>query len=550
MNVSEALLHAVKDRGATEVFGIPGDFSLPFFKVLEETAILPLFTLSHEPAVGFAADAAARIRKSPGVAAVTYGAGALNMVNAVAAAYAEKSRLVVISSAPSAEESARGLLLHHQAKTLDSQFKIYEQITCAQARLDDPERAPAQIAETMAEGGRRSLPVYFEIPRDVLTAPCGSVPPDPQHLFDPDALSACADEILARLQDAQNPVMLAGVELRRFSLEQKAAELGERLGVPVVTSFMGRGLLSNTASPPIGTYLGLAGKPDITDLVERSDGLLMLGVIPSDTNFGVSGTEIDRKHAVHAFDGQVQVGYHHYLDVPLPALIDALLARTGNAQGEATTPISEQRAPATPAIENDPTANDILKPMDIAHAVNDLMARNAPMPIASDVGDCLFTAMDMTQTAFLAPGYYAGMGFGVPAGIGIQAATGRRPIILVGDGAFQMTGWELGNCRRYGLDPIVLVFNNRSWEMLRVFQSESKFNDLDDWNFANIAESLGGHGVRVTTRSELSQALADAVAARGRFQLIEIMIERGVISETLSRFVAAVSRLRDPARTA
>lgn len=113
-----------------------------------------------------------------------------------------------------------------------------------------------------------------------------------------------------------------------------------------------------------------------------------------------------------------------------------------------------------------------------------------------------------------------------------------------------MTGWELGNCRRYGLDPIVLVFNNRSWEMLRVFQSESKFNDLDDWNFANIAESLGGHGVRVTTRSELSQALADAVAARGRFQLIEIMIERGVISETLSRFVAAVSRLRDPARTA
>ena len=66
------------------------------------------------------------------------------------------------------------------------------------------------------------------------------------------------------------------------------------------------------------------------------------------------------------------------------------------------------------------------------------------------------------------------MGFGVPAGLGVQAATGERPLILVGDGAFQMTGWELGNCRRYGWDPIVLVFNNASWEMLRTFQPESQ----------------------------------------------------------------------------
>ena len=94
------------------------------------------------------------------------------------------------------------------------------------------------------------------------------------------------------------------------------------------------------------------------------------------------------------------------------------------------------------------------------------------MPMAADMGDCLFTAMEIDNTALVAPGYYAGMGFGVPAGIGVAVATGRRPLILVGDGAFQMTGWELGNCRRYGLDPIVVLFNNQSWEMLRVFQPE------------------------------------------------------------------------------
>jgi indolepyruvate decarboxylase len=85
MNLTEAPLHALKANGARQIFGIPGDFALPFFRIVEESGLLPLYTLSHEPAVGFAADAAARIDGTLGVAAVTYGAGVLNMINAVAA---------------------------------------------------------------------------------------------------------------------------------------------------------------------------------------------------------------------------------------------------------------------------------------------------------------------------------------------------------------------------------------------------------------------------------------------------------------------------------
>jgi indolepyruvate decarboxylase len=170
------------------------------------------------------------------------------------------------------------------------------------------------------------------------------------------------------------------------------------------------------------------------------------------------------------------------------------------------------------------------------------MATHGRLMIASDMGDCLFTSLDMENTALVAPGYYATMGFGVPAGLGLQAASGQRPLILVGDGAFQMTGWELGNCRRYGWDPIVLLFNNASWEMLRCFQPESSFNNLDDWNFASMASGMGGDGVRVHTRRELQRALEHVALTRGRFQLVEVMIPRGVLSDTLSRFVAAVRR--------
>jgi indolepyruvate decarboxylase len=174
------------------------------------------------------------------------------------------------------------------------------------------------------------------------------------------------------------------------------------------------------------------------------------------------------------------------------------------------------------------------------------MHAHGPLPLASDVGDCLFTAMDMDPTALIAPGYYATMGYGVPAGLGLQAATGRRPLILVGDGAFQMTGLELGNARRYGWDPIVLLFNNGAWEMLRAFEPDAQFNELGVWDFASMAAGMGGDGYLVRGRIELQRALAQAYATRGRFQLLDIRLAPGAQSPTLARFVSAVKRLSMP----
>src|SRR5215212_3050969 len=126
-SLATALLPGLKDHGAREIFGIPGDFVLPLFKVIEESKILPHFTLSHEPAVGFAADAAARYHVGLGVAVVTYGAGALNVVNAVAGAYAERSPVVVIAGAPGARERSAGFMLHHQARTIDTQANVFRE---------------------------------------------------------------------------------------------------------------------------------------------------------------------------------------------------------------------------------------------------------------------------------------------------------------------------------------------------------------------------------------------------------------------------------------
>ena len=264
----------------------------------------------------------------------------------------------------------------------------------------------------------------------------------------------------------------------------------------------------------------------------------MLGVVLSDTNFGLSNRAPDPRRTILASSREVQIGYHCFPDVPLAGLTEELEARA-----KPSTPRSHKLRQRSVYPRGLPADDRPISPSDVATAINDLFDRHGRMPMTSDIGDCLFTAMEIDNTALAAPGYYAGMGFGVPAGIGV-AASGLRPLILVGDGAFQMTGWELGNCRRYGLDPIVVLFNNRSWEMLRVFQPESRFNDLDDWHFADIAAPIGGVGERVSTRHELAAALDRAVKRRGQFSLIEVMLPRGATSDTLARFVSGFKSVR------
>jgi indolepyruvate decarboxylase len=357
--------------------------------------------------------------------------------------------VVVISGAPGRRESASGLLLHHQGRTLETQARVYAEITCAQARLDDPGTAPQALARVLRMALDQARPVYVEIPRDMVGVEVGPVPKLDPPTVDPEAVAACAAEILARLRVAKRPVLMIDVEVRRFGLEAKVAELARRLEVPVVTTFMGRGLLSTTESPLFGTYLGQAGDPTVAELVEGSDALLLLGVILCDTNFAVSAGRLDLRRTMQALDRQVVIGFHTYPNLPLAELVEALLAEA--------TPLGGSHPPAVvPDYPRGLVADRAgIVPQDIARAVNDLFDSQGPMPIACDVGDCLFTAMEIAHTELTAPGYYAGMGYGVAAGIGVQIATGRRTLILVGDGAFQMSGMELGNCARLRIDPVV-----------------------------------------------------------------------------------------------
>ncbi len=432
MNIGRLVLESLKLAGVRELFGIPGDFVLPLFKVIEESSILPLYTLSHEPSIGFAADGAARSSCRPSAAVVTYGAGALNMVNPVAAAYAERVPVIVVSGGPGVGEQPGELLLHHQAKQLDSQLQIYKEITCAWTRLDDTVDPPGELSRVLSEGIRQSRPVYIEVPRDRVTTSCGEpVALNLDKPFDQQALEACIDELLEIISGAHSPVLMVGVEIRRLGIEKQVAELARLLSIPVVTSFMGRGLLAGHGISLCGTYMGVAGNLQLTDLVEDADTLFLLGVILSDTNLGTSRRKLNLKRCIVAQDGAVSMGYHNYPEIPLGALVDSMTRRLTSQPPGPTCFVTRTVPPEYPYGLN--ADSQPIVPDDIATAVNDWVRKFPETRIVADVGDSLFVAMDIADTGLAAPGYYASMGYAVPAGLGIQAATGHRPLIIVGD---------------------------------------------------------------------------------------------------------------------
>jgi indolepyruvate decarboxylase len=532
LTVGEFLLLAIKNAGAKSVFGIPGDMVIRFFKVIEDDPELKLYTFSHEPGVGFAAVASARATRKPAVACITYGAGGLNMLNAVACAYAEKTPLIVISGGPGEGERVKDALLHHMTRDFDSQLKIYKEVTQEAVILDSPDTACSKIQKAIKACQEYMLPVYIEIPRDMVDREILiSEEKEESYLPDERAIKEAVDEILLRIATAKMPLMLVGVEVDRFNLNELALTLAKRLDIPIISDFLGRDIMPKGEANYFGTYLGTAGNPVAKTLVEKSDCLLMLGMILADMNLGMKLKKQKKEEIILGFSRQVLIGHHAYSDVPLRLLIEELLKRKVEKKRFQFPPKSE-------LILNRACKYDerVVTVKEIIDAINWFFGAFGEMPIISDTGDCLFVTTRIEAPSVMATPYYASMGFGTPAAIGYAVTTGKRPLVLIGDGGFQMTGQEICHCPRFGINPIFIVFNNRRWGMQQLFYPTAKFNELVNWPYAKMADLWGGKGYFCDTCEKLYKSLEEAKNNK-EFSVIEAAIDKEDLSDELLLWV-------------
>jgi len=177
--------------------------------------------------------------------------------------------------------------------------------------------------------------------------------------------------------------------------------------------------------------------------------------------------------------------------------------------------------PSTPKAESAITLDGLFRHLDTVLTEKTL--------VIADVGESLFAAADLHvrhRFEFISPAYYTSMGFAVPAALGASFADpSLRPIVLVGDGAFQMTGTELASCVRYGQTPIVVILNNRGYSTEREIL-EGPFNDVHEWQYERICDLIGGGvGSRVTTQGDFEQRLANAFADHSQLHVMNVLLD-------------------------
>jgi len=541
ISIGDYLIHRLGELGVRHVFGIPGDYVLGFYTKLEESS-LNIVGCTREDCAGFAADAYARIN-GLGVVCVTYCVGGLSLCNSVACAYAEKSPVLVISGSPGTNEREKDPLLHHKVKDFDTQAQVLRQLCLAGSELDDPETAFQEIDRVLEAILRYKRPGFLELPRNLV-----NVIPQREYVrqttadqADPEALQEALAESIRRIQNAKKVVIIAGVELHRFGLQDEVVKLAERAGIPFCSTALGKSVLSEVHPLYVGLYEGAMGREEVTRFVEESDLVILLGAFMTDINLGIYTANLDQTKCIHVTSEQLRISRHVYENVDLAQFICGLSAagvkvprRALPPQPSAIGQVYQLRADAPCTIRR------------LMARLNESLDENTV--VIADVGDAMFASSELTiqkRTKFLSPFYYTSMGFAVPAALGVQIGQRElRPVVLVGDGAFQMTGTEMSSIVRYGLNPVIIVLDNKGYGTERkLHPGEFEFNDVHPWAYHKLTEVFrGGKGYEVRTEGEFDKALRAALADTSQMSLIQVHLDGGDCSQPLNRLAEKLSQ--------
>lgn len=545
MKLGDYLVAYLQKIAVSHLFGIPGDLVINLFLKLGRLRGLKVITLSHEPGVGFAADGYARATGRIGAICVTYGAGGHNMVNPVAGSFSERVPVLVISGGPGEEERKLGVLIHHQAREIESQLHIYREVTCAAKLINDPLRAAGDIDEVIRSIWLNQQPGYLEIHRDMVEREI-SVPKEiiswngelPHPQSDRRKLDEAVRDTAQRLSRAQRPLVLIGIEAYRFKVAKEIVKLVEKMGVPCCTSVLAKGAFPMNHPLYMGVYVGAISPPAIRERVEQADLIIGLGMFLTDIEMGGGQPpEALRHRSIWAVENRVNVSFHTYTDVTLRDFVHGLMRAEFKRHRERVAYSDNLASPqAAPGRR--------VRVADVLREINQFLAQQKKFMVVAESGDSLFGGIDVkvgNDGLYLAQGFYASMGFAVPGALGAQIGTGLRPLVLTGDGGFQMTGVEIAHAPRYRLNPIVVLLNNGGWGIFRPIANRQDLLALPSWRYAELARLWGGRGFRVETVGQLRRALEQA-AKSSAFALIEVMIGPKDLSPITLKYIRASAK--------
>jgi indolepyruvate decarboxylase len=551
--VADYLLDRLAELGIGHIFGVPGDYTLALLDHVIAHERVRWIGMTNELNAGYAADGYGRAR-GVGALMTTFGVGELSAINAVTGSFAEHVPVIHVVGSPGSRTQAAQRIVHHSLG--DGVFThflhMHEPITCARAALTG-ENATREIDRVLTAVQEHRLPGYLLLPTDVGEAPvdpAGDPLPQPADVTDPETLTAFADaaaRLLGEVGDTGRISVLGGLMAHRTGAVSQLQRLIAVGRLTHATSLWGKSLVDESDPRYVGIYAGAASDPAVRVAIEDCQALIVAGVQFTDLNSGFFSQRIDRSRTIELGPAEASVGAARFSPVSMPAALARLAEVVAGLPSPPAAAAPATAKPRTPAPVQDDTG-----PLSQGELWNGVSRFLAPGDIVvADQGTSFYGMANHRlpeRVLFLGQPLWASIGYSLPALLGACTAdTGRHGVLLIGDGAAQMTVQALSTLAREGISATVILVNNDGYTVERAIHGAAeRYNDIARWDWGALMTALAPDDPsirthRVTTAAELAEALADARAA-GRVTLIEAVVPPMDVPPLLSQIAREAAR--------
>lgn len=542
--VGQYLVDRLLEIGLNDLFAIPGDYCADWVHNYVEPSRINRIGPTNELNAGYAADGYARLN-GVGAICVTYSVGALSAVNAIAGAYVEKVPVIVINGAPSVAKTLQyqqtGFSWHHFINGHKTDLRIYENITVAAARVDDPAFAPSQIDFVLQQCITQKGPVYLELTEDMYDLPCARPVGKLQavkRLSDQGSLTKAVALLKSHLEQAQKPLIWTGVEVDRYDLQEKLQKLLEKLDIPYVSTLLGKASISEYNPLFAGVFDGQGSRKEVQELARDADFILGLGVWTTDINN--LGSALD--YGKTAFLAHDALHFNNndtfQAQVLLEDAIDGLLQ---------DPPVCRKYAHGIglPQKNKEIGPDDQITYQGFYDFIPDYIDENTVIGGGTSLN--YFGTMLLkvgTPGGFIAQAAYTDIGYVTPAATGACTALKdkQRMMVFAGDGGFQMTAQCISTQTRLGLNPIIFIMDNGVYAIEQWLAGADVFKpgsdkpffplcEIHEWEYAQLAEVFGCKGWKVETYGELQQAVEAALENTALPSIIQVKIPKKSIPD-------------------
>ncbi|EEJ9598454.1 alpha-keto acid decarboxylase family protein [Salmonella enterica subsp. enterica serovar Senftenberg] len=538
--VADYLLDRLAGCGIGHLFGVPGDYNLQFLDHVIDHPTLRWVGCANELNAAYAADGYARMSDA-GALLTTFGVGELSAINGIAGSYAEYVPVLHIVGAPCSAAQQRGELMHHTLGDGDFRhfYRMSQAISAASAILDE-QNACFEIDRVLGEMLAARRPGYIMLPADV--AKKTAIPPTqalalPVHEAQSGVETAFRYHARQCLMNSRRIALLADFLAGRFGLRPLLQRWMAETPIAHATLLMGKGLFDEQHPNFVGTYSAGASSKEVRQAIEDADRVICVGTRFVDTLTAGFTQQLPAERTLEIQPYASRIG-ETWFNLPMAQAVSTLrelcleCAFAPPPTRSAGQPVRIDKGELTQESFWQ-TLQQYLKPGDI---------------ILVDQGTAAFGAAALSlpdgAEVVLQP-LWGSIGYSLPAAFGAQTACpDRRVILIIGDGAAQLTIQEMGSMLRDGQAPVILLLNNDGYTVERAIHGAAqRYNDIASWNWTQIPPALNAAQQaecwRVTQAIQLAEVL-ERLARPQRLSFIEVMLPKADLPELLRTVTRAL----------